>query len=86
MKVRLHEAIHYQGRVHERGEIIEVPDDWKIPLRAQRKSHDRIDYSTDPPIDANHTVGEFEDVPLAEAVDDEGKPLKAAAAEQEKPA
>lgn len=68
MKVRLLAPIHHQGRLHEAGEIIDVPDDWKIPKRARRKSPDKIDYTTDPAIDAQHLPGEFEDVPLAEEV------------------
>jgi len=75
MRVRLKEACFIDNHRYVRDEIITVPDDWKGPYRSMRKSHDKIDYGTNPPIDANRQVGELIDVPLHEIVDESGKPI-----------
>jgi hypothetical protein len=71
MRIRLHEPTIINGHRHARGDIVEIPDGSKGPHRAMRKSADKIDYSTDPPIDANHVTGEFEDVPLYDIIPNE---------------
>ena len=64
-RYRLLADIHHNGQIVEAGSVIEVPDDWKPPMRAVRKSHDTIDYTSDPPIDAQHIPGHIVDEPLA---------------------
>ncbi len=72
-RIRLHETMFIGGRLYDRGEIVTLPDGAKGPHRAVRISHDKIDYSTDPAIDANREIGKLEDVPLFDVVDENGK-------------
>jgi hypothetical protein len=69
MRIRLKETCEFAGRIYQRGEELILPDGMKGPMRAQRKLQDRIDYSTNPPIDANRQLGELEDVPLYDVVE-----------------
>jgi hypothetical protein len=71
MRIRLKERCHFLGRIYEPGEEVILPDGTKGPHRPRRKSQDKIDYSTNPPIDANRIIGEFEDVPLYDVVEEE---------------
>jgi|HubBroStandDraft_4_1064222.scaffolds.fasta_scaffold640171_2 hypothetical protein len=70
MRIRLKEACQFGGRLCAAGEIVTLPDGVKGPHRAVRKTHDRIDYSTNPPIDANRLLGDVIDVPLYDEVSD----------------
>jgi hypothetical protein len=69
MRIRVKEKVQFAGKIYEPGEEIILPDGIKGPHRAVRKTLDRIDYSTDPPIDANRQIGELEDVPLYDVVE-----------------
>lgn len=69
-KVRLLEAYFHNGHLHKAGETVDLADGEKGPHRAVRKSADRVDYGTSPPIDANRILGEFEDIPLYQEVRD----------------
>jgi hypothetical protein len=64
IRIRLKETCQFGGRLCAAGEVVLLPDGVKGPHRATRKSQDRIDYRTSPPIDANRILGEIEDVPL----------------------
>lgn len=75
MRIRLKERCQFLGRLYEPGEELILPDGVRGPHRVVRKSHDRIDYSTDPPIDANRMIGEVVDEPLFDVVEEpDGKP------------
>ncbi len=68
MKIRLTEPCFFNNHLHQAGDVIDLPEGVRGPHRAVRKSHDRIDYSEDPPIDANRALGQLDDVPLYEIV------------------
>jgi hypothetical protein len=70
-RIRLREVCQFGGRLCAAGEVVLLPDGIKGPHRATRKSQDRIDYRTNPPIDANRILGEIEDVPLYDVLPDE---------------
>jgi hypothetical protein len=72
MRIRLRAPCQIAGHVHAAGEIVILPDGVRGPHTTARKSHDRIDYSIDPAIDANRMLGEMEDVPLYDEVDENG--------------
>jgi len=71
-RIRLKEAAFIGNHRYEAGEIVTLADGVKGPHRAMRRSHDKIDYGTNPPIDANRQVGELEDVPLYDVVKEDG--------------
>jgi hypothetical protein len=71
MRIRLKETCQFGGRLCEAGEIVALPDGVKGPHRATRKSQDRIDYGTKPPLYANRILGEIEDVPLYDVLPQE---------------
>ncbi len=73
MKIRLTEPCFFNNHMHQAGEVIDLPDGMRGPHRAERRSHDRIDYQDDPPIDANRMLGRIEDVPLFESVKEDGQ-------------
>ena len=74
MRIRLKERMFFMGRMHQPGEIIDLPDGMKGPHKSERVSHDRIDYNIDPAIDANRMPGELKDVPLFDVLPDETNP------------
>jgi hypothetical protein len=69
MRIRLTAPCVIDGHLHEAGETVTLAEGVRGPHRAVRKSHERIDYGVDPPIDANRLVGEVEDVPLYQVVE-----------------
>lgn len=69
VRIRLKETCQFGGRLCEAGRSLSAGV--KGPHRAVRKSHDRIDYGTNPPIDANRILGEIEDVPLYDVLPNE---------------
>lgn len=71
MRIRLKTKMLFQGRIHNAGELVELPDGVKGPHQARQVTHDKIDYGTNPPIDANRILGKIEDVPLYEEVKEE---------------
>lgn len=74
MQIRLKERCFIGGRIREVGEIVTLAEGERGPTRAIRKNTDKIDYGTDPPIDANRRLGEVFDVPLFEVVSDKEIP------------
>ena len=70
MRIRLKEKVQFAGRVYDRGEEVIIPDGIKGPHRAVRRSHDKIDYSTNPAIDANRDLGKLVDEPLYDVIPD----------------
>jgi hypothetical protein len=70
MRIRVKERCHFAGKIYEAGDEVILPEGMKGPHRAVRKSMDRIDYSTDPAIDANRAIGDMVDVPLYDVVPD----------------
>lgn len=80
-RMRLHEAAFINNHHYQRGDIIELPDGVKGPHRAMRVNQDKIDYGTNPPIDANREVGALEDRPLYDLVDEDGKTIEPAKTE-----
>jgi hypothetical protein len=71
MRIRLKERCQFLGRIYERGEEVILPDGVRGPHRTVQKSMDKIDYGTNPPIDANRIIGDVVDVPLYEEVADQ---------------
>ncbi len=76
MRIRLKEKCHFAGKVYQAGEELILPDGIKGPHRPVRKTPDRIDYATDPPIDANRDISTFVDEPLYDVVDEHETELK----------
>ena len=76
MRIRIQEKTEILGKWYNPGDIVEVPDGFVGPHRANRITHDRIDYSIDPAIDANRIPGKLEDVPLFDEVDADGKVIE----------
>ena len=70
MRIRLKERCFFLGSLYEAGQEVILPEGMKGPMRSVRKSADIVDVTTDPPIDANHKPGQFEDVPLYDVVDE----------------
>lgn len=68
MRIRLKERCFFLGSLYEAGQEIILPEGMKGPMRSVRKSADIVDVTTDPPIDANHKPGQFEDVPLYDVI------------------
>jgi len=68
-RIRIKDRVFFEGRVREPGEEISLPDGVKGPHRAVSHAEDRIDYGTNPPIDANRRIGDIEDVPLYDVLD-----------------
>jgi hypothetical protein len=71
MRIRLKEACQFGGRLCAAGEVVTLAEGVRGPHRAVRKTQDRIDYGTSPPIDANRILGDVVDVPLYDEVHDE---------------
>jgi hypothetical protein len=71
MRIRLKEACQFGGRLCAAGEVVTLAEGVRGPHRAVRKTHDRIDYGTSPPIDANRILGDVVDLPLYDEVHDE---------------
>lgn len=70
-KIKLTAECIINGRREMPGAIVEIGDKDRGPHRAHRRQPDRIDYGTDPAIDANRNLGEIVDVPLFEEVKEE---------------
>ena len=63
MKIRLLAPTQIKGRLHSAGEIVEVPNDFKGPMKAVRAGYD-----TDGKLGSGQTLGQIVDVPLFEKV------------------
>lgn len=70
-RIRLLTACHIGGKICEAGEIVMLADGDRGPHKAVHRSHDRIDYGTNPPVDANRILGDIIDVPLFEEIEEE---------------
>jgi hypothetical protein len=73
MRIRLKEACQFGGRLCAAGDVVTLAEGVRGPHRAVRKTQDRIDYGTSPPIDANRILGDVVDVPLYDEVPDESE-------------
>jgi len=71
-RIRIKEKVFFEGKVYGPGDILTLPDGIKGPHRAISRNEDRIDYGTNPPIDANRRIGDIEDVPLYDVLDGSG--------------
>ena len=71
LRIRLKERCFVHGRVHDVGEIVMLPEGMAGPHRTVHRSVDRIDYRTNPAVDANRLLGETIDVPLYDVMPDE---------------
>lgn len=69
-RVRLLDRCHVGGSIHERGDEVVLLAGVRGPHRAVQKTPHKIDYDPKNGIDANHTVGEFDDVPLYEVIEE----------------
>jgi hypothetical protein len=69
-RIRLLAPAQIDGQLLPAGSIVTLADGVRGPHRAVHKTHDRIDYGTDPEIDANRIAGEIEDQPLYVELDD----------------
>ena len=74
MRIRLKERCFIGGRLCEPGEVVTLAEGQKGPTRSVRTNSDKIDYGTNPPIDANRRIGEVVDVPLYDVVPDKDVP------------
>lgn len=99
MRIRLKAPFFFQNHLYQPGEIVDLPDGVQGPHKSRTVSHDKIDYGTNDPIDANRMLGEVALEALYEEVveepaptADEGRPIallekpdpeKSAAAEAE---
>lgn len=63
-------AQHPDGHWCERDEVVDWPDAIKPPHRLAQQSADKIDYDPTNGLDANHTSGKVESVPLFEVIED----------------
>jgi hypothetical protein len=71
MRIRMKEKCFFAGKIYETGDEVILPEGMKGPHRAVRKTVDKIDYSTDPAIDANRAIGDMVDVPLYDVIPDQ---------------
>lgn len=71
MRIRLKATAFIDGHIRHPGDIVTLPAGVKGPVRIVQKSHDRIDYGTNPPVDANRILGQVEEVPLYDELPDE---------------
>jgi hypothetical protein len=82
MRIRLKTQFFMDGHLYQPGEIVTLPDGVKGPHRmrvssndrtdpSQPPPHDRIDYGTDPAVDANRLLPGVEEEPLFDVVTDE---------------
>jgi len=68
MRIRIKEKVYFAGRIYEPGEEVILPDGVRGPHRAVARGEDRVDYGTNPPIDANRRLGDIVDVPLYDVI------------------
>ena len=71
MRIHLHERAFIGGALHERGAIVDLPEGVEGPHRAVQQEAHKIDYDPGNGLDANHTVGKSENVPLFDIVNDD---------------
>lgn len=73
MRIRLKVPAYINNHRHDAGDVIDLPEGIEGPHRTKRLTHDRIDYGTNPPVDANRILGELDLEPLFDVVHDEPK-------------
>lgn len=57
-RIRLKVPCFFNNHRHDQGDVIELPKDVAGPHKSRAVSQDKIDYGTDPSIDANRILGE----------------------------
>lgn len=70
MRIRLKAPFFFQNHRYEAGDIVDLPEGVPGPHRSRSITHDKIDYGTDPSIDANRILGESVLEPLFDVVDE----------------
>jgi hypothetical protein len=73
MRIRLKAPFFFQNHLYQPGEIVELPEGVEGPHRSKTVSHDKIDYGTNPSIDANRILGDIALEPLFDVVEEEGE-------------
>lgn len=74
MRIRLKAPFFFQNHLYQPGEIVDLPEGVEGPHKSRAVSHDKIDYGTADPIDANRVLGKVELDPLFDVVEDEPEP------------
>jgi hypothetical protein len=67
-RVRLHGPCFFNNHLHGPGDVIELPKGVEGPHKSRAVSQDKIDYGTDPSIDANRILGEVALDPLFDVI------------------
>ena len=67
-RVRLHTRSFLDNHLHEPGDVVELAPGVEGPHKSRTVSHDRIDYGTNPPVDANRILGEIALDPLFDVI------------------
>lgn len=68
MKIRLKTKAFINNHLHGPGDIVDLPEGVKGPVRMVTIKHEKIDYGTDPSVDANRILPEMREEPLYEEV------------------
>lgn len=68
-RVRLHTRAFIDNHLHEGGDVAQLAPGVEGPHKSRTVSHDKIDYGTNPPVDANRLLGEVALDPLFDVIE-----------------
>lgn len=68
-RIRLKVPCFFNNHRHDQGDVIELPEGIAGPHKSRAVTQDKIDYGTDPSIDANRILGEVALDPLFDVIE-----------------